>query len=141
MLIEIVSKRLSILREEMAAKIKVVLMALVVTMEKAIETNFKQSEIIPVVSRLIDEGYNRRKDYIGRTDLVNAFIADHRGGLLADLAWKRYEQENRQKPNTKWQFLTKTKLFGNMIDWFSARYGRGDPQLISNFKRVKVSNY
>ena len=79
------------------------------------DTNFKQSDIISIVSRLIFESYSRRKDYIGRSDLISAFIADHRGGSLADSAWKRYEQENRQKPQTKWPFSTKTKLVGNII--------------------------
>jgi hypothetical protein len=28
-----------------------------------------------------------------------------------------------------------------MIDWFSARYGRGDAELTIHFERVRISNY
>jgi hypothetical protein len=104
-------------------------------------TNFKQAEAIAVISRLISESYGRRKNYIGRAELIKGFKADYRGGLLADSAWTSYEQKHRQKPKAQWKFPTETELVGNMIDWFSARYSRGDAELTSHFEPVRANGY
>jgi hypothetical protein len=118
-----------------------ILMALAVAMEMTMTTTFKQSDVIRIVSRLIYESCSRRKDYIGRSELIEAFIADDQGGLLANSSWERYEQKNRHKPKPQWRFQTKIELGGNMIEWFSAHYGRGDAELTSNFERVRMGNY
>jgi hypothetical protein len=125
----------------MAAQMTIILMTPAVAMETTMNTKFTQDEVIPVISQLIYESYHRKKDYIGRTELIKAFVADDQGGRLADSSWKRYEQEHRQKPKAQWKFQTKSDLVGNMIDWFSARYTRGDAELTSHFERVRMSHY
>jgi len=96
---------------------------------------YERTETFLLIERVINQLYAQRKDYIPRDVIVQAILSDTVGIKIAEIAWQRFQQLNIHLPPTKWYYSSKEKLVGNMVDWFSAEYKKGDEELVTKFKR------
>src|SRR5437867_3730385 len=92
------------------------------------EPSWKQSEVFPIIARLIGEEHKRHSRYITAQEIATRLLEDSEARVIIDVA--REQQRD-------W---TVEHLAANMVAWFSQRITAGHSEWERAFQRTRVDN-
>lgn len=70
---------------------------------------FKQDDVFPIIARVIEQEYKKKKRFITHDEIVEGFLKDSEGSVEINKAHKKSGER------------TMLWIAGNMIAWFSQR--------------------
>jgi hypothetical protein len=90
------------------------------------EPSWKQSDVFPIIARLIDQAYREHQRFITAQEIATRLLQDPESRNLVEAA--REQQQEQQ--SLEW-------LASNMVSWFSQRITVGESDWARAFERTK----
>jgi hypothetical protein len=92
------------------------------------QTTWKQSEVFPIIARLISEEHQRLGRYVVAHEIAARLLLDDEARIIIDVA-----REQRQD----WSL---EHTASNMVAWFSQRFTVGESNWQRAFERTRVDD-
>jgi hypothetical protein len=91
------------------------------------EPSWRQSDIFPIIARVIGEAYQQRQGYVPSHEIAAWLVHDREARPLIDQAQQQLDEPH----SPEW-------LAGNMVAWFSQRITVGESERSRAVERMKI---